>query len=109
MKLIVAQQNIIVVHIIVGVYPMSEQQFVTPRIHVMGCGIEMGLGTIVCMSIGNHCCAQLVFSIEIYYVLNCTLFVCSMGKYFGCSMGSYVLNWTLCAQLDIIGVLNGKL
>ena len=38
-KLIVAQQNIIVVHIIVGVYPMSEQQFVTLRIHVMGCGI----------------------------------------------------------------------
>ena len=37
--------------------------------------------------------------------------VCSMGKYFECYWGYYcVLNGTLlCAQLEIIGVLNGKL
>ena len=43
-------------------------------------------------------------------------FRCSTGHYWGaqqdvrCSMGGYVLNGKLwCAQLDIIGVLNGNL
>ena len=83
-----------------------------------------------CMSIRNHCCAQLVCLIEIYYELNWTYWcaqwgsilgtqwevISSTGNYnvlnwtlLGCLTGSYVLNRKLqCAQLDIIGVLNGN-
>ena len=71
-----------------------------------------------CMSIRNHCCAQLVCLIEIYYELNWTYWCAQWGSILGTqwevmySTGHY---WCvqqesiLSAQQDIIGVLKERL
>ena len=74
--------------------------------------------TLLVCSTGSYVGAQR----DIIGVLNGNLgaqreiIMCSTGHYWcaqwkvRCLMGSYVLNWKLlCAQLDIISVLNGKL
>ena len=72
-----------------------------PKKWCVNCRHYWGAQWEVICSTGHYWCAQL----EV---------MCSTGHYWGaqqevrCSTGSYVLNGKVCAQLEIIGVLNAK-